>query len=66
MQWLTMPYINLPHIAFLLYGSTSRLYTRRLQMKVRGLLPFEPWELTKLEVIRHEIASGLIRQKARF
>ena len=65
MDWLSLPHIHLPYIAFQMYGNTGRLYTRRLQMKVKGIIPLEPWEVAKLEVIRQEIASQLTHYKTR-
>ncbi len=59
MNWLEEPYINLPYVAEKLYGSRSRLHTRKLQDRLRGRFPFQSWEVERLEELKHQIVLHL-------
>jgi hypothetical protein len=68
MNWLMNPYVNLNTVAGQLYGGGSRLHTRRLQDRLRGTVPFQPWELEQLAIIHRqllqEISGNEIRAEA--
>ncbi len=68
MNWLMSPYVNLNTVAGQLYGGGSRLHTRRLQDRLRGTVPFQPWELEQLAIIHRqllrEISGNEIRAEA--
>ncbi len=68
MNWLMSPYVNLNAVAGQLYGGGSRLHTRRLQDRLRGTVPFQPWELEQLAIIHRqliqEISGNEIRAEA--
>jgi hypothetical protein len=68
MNWLMSPYVNLNAVAGQLYGTGSRLHTRRLQDRLRGTVSFQPWELAQLEIIHRqvlqEISGNEIRAEA--
>ena len=68
MNWLKSPYVNLNAVAGQLYGKGSRLHTRRLQDRLRGTVPFQPWELAQLEIIHRqvlqEISGNAVREEA--
>jgi hypothetical protein len=55
LPWLHTSYLNLAHVASKLYGSNSRLHTHRLKKKMTGLIPFEQWEMERLEQIKQEL-----------
>jgi hypothetical protein len=57
MLWLQSPYLDLDYVATKLYGSKSRLHTQRLKRKMRGGLPFESWEIEKLEQMKGELSN---------
>jgi hypothetical protein len=59
MTWLTNQYLDLNAVAGQLYGSRSRLHTRRLHDRLRGRVPFQHWELTQLEAIRNEVVKTM-------
>ena len=55
MNWLMSPYVNQDAVAGQLYGYRSRLHTRRLQDRLRGTVPFQEWELERLEIIKRQL-----------
>lgn len=59
LPWLHTSYLNLVHVAAKLYGSNSRLHTQRLKKKMTGLIPFERWEMERLEQIKQELYNEL-------
>ncbi len=59
MNWLMSPYVNLNTVAGQLYGGGSRLHTRRLQDRLRGAVPFQEWELERLELIKRQVLQHL-------
>ena len=65
MNWLMSPYVNLNTIAGQLYGGGSRLHTRRLQDRLRGTVPFQPWELEQLEIIKRQVLQEISGNEVR-
>ena len=59
MNWLMSPYVDLNTIAGQLYGGGSRLHTRRLKDRLRGTVPFQPWELEQLEIIHRRLLQEI-------
>lgn len=59
MNWLKSPYVNLNTVAGQLYGGGSRLHTRRLQERLRGVVPFKAWELEQLEIIHRQMLQQI-------
>jgi hypothetical protein len=59
MHWLQEPFINLEYVASLLYGSRSRLHTRKLQDRIAHRFAFQAWEKEKLEQIRKQLMHRL-------
>jgi hypothetical protein len=57
--WLHIPFVNVKYVASRLYGSSSRLHTYRLQKKMGNILPFEPWEIQQLNLIKQELRFQL-------
>ncbi len=63
MNWLMSPYVNQNAVAGQLYGSRSRLHTRRLQDRLRGKVPFQPWELEQLEIIKRQVLQHICENR---
>jgi len=59
MNWLMSSYVNLNAVAGQLYGAGSRLHTRRLKDRLRGTVPFQPWELERLEIIKRQVLQEI-------
>lgn len=53
--WLSTPYVDLKYVSTKLYGQSSRLHIYRLRKKINSAVPFEPWEVQKLECMKHEL-----------
>ncbi len=60
MHWIEIPFIDLAYIAGQLYGSRSRLHTRRLQDRLAGKVAFQEWEKRDLEESRKQVLRHLI------
>lgn len=65
MNWLMSPYVNHAEVAGQLYGYRSRLHTRRLQDRLRGTVPFQPWELERLKIIKRQVLQEISGNEVR-
>ena len=63
MNWLYNPYIDLDFVAEQLYGSRSRLHTRRLQDKLKGRSLFQQWETERLAQLKEQLIANLLQAK---
>ena len=59
MTCLANQYLDLNAVAGQLYGSRSRLHTRRLHDRLQGRVPSQHWELTQPEAIQNEVMKKI-------
>jgi hypothetical protein len=57
--WLKQPHLDLNIIAATVYGSRSRLHTRKLQDRLAGRIAFQKWEVEQLEKVRVQLLQAL-------
>jgi len=58
-----MPFIELSYVAEQLYGSKSRLHTRKLKDRLKGSFVFQSWEKQRLEELKQRMIERLCGQE---